>query len=295
MIKLGIIGMSYGNGHPYSWAAIFNGFDKLEMAECPFPVIPEYLSKQSFPEKFLCDKAKVTHIWTQDLKISRQIALASKIENVVTNIGNLCDNVDAVLLARDDAENHVEMAMPFLNAGLPIFIDKPFALTIKEANLMLSVQKFESQIFTCSSLRYAQELILNKDEVEKLGHIDYVEGTIMNKWETYGIHILEPLVSQLPNRGTLVDVKAVKSDGCHVINIKWERCKATLKITGSVTRDLAISFSGNNCTIVKKFNDSFSCFKASLSTFIDSINKKKILIDRQETLELVEILQKGRL
>lgn len=295
MIKLGIIGMSYGNGHPYSWAAIFNGFDNDEMALCPFPVIPGYLSKQSFPDDFLCDRAKVTHIWTQDLKISKQIALASKIDNVVNNIGDLCGNVDAILLARDDAENHVEMAMPFLKEGLPIFIDKPFALTINDANIMLSSQKFESQIFTCSSLRYANELTLNKDEIESLGHIDYVEGTIMNKWETYGIHILEPLVSQLPNRGKLIDVKAEISDGFHVVNIRWERCEATLKITGSIKSDLAISFSGNNCTIVKKFSDSFSCFRTSLSTFIDSISEKKIIIDRQETLELVDILQKGRL
>jgi hypothetical protein len=294
-MKIGVIGMSIGNGHPYSWAAIFNGFDKDEMALCPFPVIPEYLSKQSFPEDFLCNTAKVTHIWTQDIKISKHIALASKIDNIVNNIEDLCSNVDAVLLARDDAENHVEMAKPFLDAGLPIFIDKPFALSINDAYAMLSSQKFESQIFTCSSLRYANELILNKEEIEKLGHISYVEGTIMNKWDTYGIHILEPLVSQLPNRGKLIDVRAEISDGFHVVNISWELCKATLKITGTVKSDLAISFSGNNLRIIKKFSDSFSCFRTSLSTFIDSINKKKIVIDRQETLELVEILQKGRL
>ena len=295
MIKLGVIGMSYGNGHPYSWAAIFNGFNKDEMALCLFPVIPEYLSKQIFPEDFLCNYAKVTHIWTQDLKISKQIALASKIDNIVNNIEDLCGNVDAVLLARDDAENHVEMAMPFLKVGLPIFIDKPFALTMKEANIMLTSQKFESQIFTCSSLRYAKELALSKIEIESLGEIDYVEGVIMNKWETYGIHILEPLVSQLPNRGRLVYVKAEINDGFHVVNIRWERCKAKLKITGTIKSDLAISFSGNNHEIIKKFSDSFSCFRTSLSAFIDSINEKKIVIDRQETLELVEILQKGRL
>lgn len=294
-MRIGVIGMSIGNGHPYSWAAIFNGFDKDEMALCPFPVIPEYLSKQSFPEDFLCNTAKVTHIWTQDIKISKHIALASKIDNIVNNIEDLCSNVDAVLLARDDAENHVEMAKPFLDAGLPIFIDKPFALSINDAYAMLSSQKFESQIFTCSSLRYANELILNKEEIEKLGHISYVEGTIMNKWDTYGIHILEPLVSQLPNRGKLIDVRAEISDGFHMVNISWELCKATLKITGTVKSDLAISFSGNNLRIIKKFSDSFSCFRTSLSTFIDSINEKKIVIDRQETLELVEILQKSRL
>ena len=31
MIKIGIIGYSEGNGHPYSYSSIFNGFDKISM------------------------------------------------------------------------------------------------------------------------------------------------------------------------------------------------------------------------------------------------------------------------
>ena len=30
-LKLGVIGLSEGNGHPYSWSAIFNGYDSVEM------------------------------------------------------------------------------------------------------------------------------------------------------------------------------------------------------------------------------------------------------------------------
>ncbi len=41
-LTLGIIGSSSGNGHPYSWSAIFNGYDKSLMNDCPFDVIPKY-------------------------------------------------------------------------------------------------------------------------------------------------------------------------------------------------------------------------------------------------------------
>ena len=140
-IKLGIIGLSEGNGHPYSWSAIFNGYNEEEMAKCPFPVIPEYLSKQNYPEDFLGELAEVTHIWTQDISVSNSVARAAKIEYVVKKMEDMIGHVDAILLSRDDAENHVEMAQPFLEAGLPIFIDKPFALSLSEANYMLSIQK----------------------------------------------------------------------------------------------------------------------------------------------------------
>ena len=69
VVKLGVIGLSPGNGHPYSWSAIINGYDPVFMKDCGFPVIPEYLAKQSFPEDSISN-AEVTHIWTEDLNLS---------------------------------------------------------------------------------------------------------------------------------------------------------------------------------------------------------------------------------
>ena len=60
-LRIGILGMTEGNGHPYSWSAIFNGFNKAEMAKCPYPVIPVYLGKQP-PENFGIPGARITCI-----------------------------------------------------------------------------------------------------------------------------------------------------------------------------------------------------------------------------------------
>ena len=45
-LRLAMLGMVPGNGHPYSWSAIFNGYDPQEMANCPYPAIPQYLGKE---------------------------------------------------------------------------------------------------------------------------------------------------------------------------------------------------------------------------------------------------------
>ena len=46
MLKVGIIGYNNGNGHPYSYSAIFNGFNKKELLKnCPYPIIQKYLIK----------------------------------------------------------------------------------------------------------------------------------------------------------------------------------------------------------------------------------------------------------
>lgn len=293
-LRLGVLGMSEGNGHPYSWSAIFNGFDMRYMKDCPFPVIPDYLQQQNFPAAFLTEMGEVTHVWAQDREIAEHIAKASKIANVVANAEDMISEVDAILLARDDGENHYEMAMPFIKAGLPIFIDKPFALSVKEAEAMLEAQHFDSQVFTCSSLRYAEELHLTEADRETIGDVKYVEGSIVKKWETYGIHILEPIMAQLPNRGRLISVTPVKQGEIQVVVIKWENCMACLRITGSAPSPLAITFYGTKGNVEKCFADSFSCFRASLKHFVESIHSKEILISRAETMEIVEILEKGK-
>ena len=156
-LKLGLIGMSYGNGHPYSWAAIFNGYDKDKMELCPFKSIPEYLKKETYPDNFLTEYGKVTHIWTQDPIISKQIAEASNIPKTCEHFEEMIGYIDALLLARDDAENHFIYAHKFLSEGIPVYIDKPFALNAASANKLWNTTSFEDQIFTCSALQFAKE------------------------------------------------------------------------------------------------------------------------------------------
>lgn len=290
LLKLGVIGMSDANGHPYSWSAIFNGFNHSFMQECPFPVIPEYLSKEIYPENFLGNLAEVTHIWTQDIEISNHIAKASNIPFVVKKMEDMIGQVDAILLARDDAENHKSMAEPFIKAGLPIFIDKPFALSLADANEMLSFQKYDEQIFTCSSLRYAKELMLTIEDLEILGEIYTVEASVMKYWDTYAIHLLEPIIAQFPNKGDLVCVHKIEKNKLVQALIEWQNFTAYVKVTSLTPAPLTFNFVGSKASISKDFVDSFGCFKSSLAAFVEQVKTKKQLISRSETLELVKIL-----
>ena len=209
-IRLGVLGMSPGNGHPYSWSAICNGYDKKFMDECPFPVIPAYLYKENYPQNFISD-AVVTHIWTQDRKISEHVARASKIENIVDNYEDMIGKVDAVLLARDDAENHLEMSRPFLESGTMIYIDKPLAFDLKTAQEIFSLEQFEGQIFSCSALRYARELNETLDKISEVGNISYVEAHIIKLWNTYSAHIIDPVLRIIGDDNEIKDIKKFKN------------------------------------------------------------------------------------
>ena len=138
-LRMGIIGTSPRNGHPYSWAAICNGYNPQAMADCGFPAIPEYLARQTWPDDRLTG-AHVTHIWTQNEAESRKIARASHIDTVVRTPEDMIGEIDALLLARDDAHNHLQFAAPFLRAGIPVYIDKPIALSEEGFDALNAVQ-----------------------------------------------------------------------------------------------------------------------------------------------------------
>ena len=286
MLRIGIVGLSEGNGHPYSWSAIFNGFDKTK--ECPFEVIPEYLGKQSFPKDFLSDLGKVTHIYTQDRKISEKVAEFARIDNIVDRPEEMINNIDVVLLARDDAENHYEMAKVFIENGIPIFIDKPLAYNIKEAEKIYSINE-NSLIYSCSSIRFAKEF-----SEKILEGTNYVNATVMKSWERYGIHIIEPVVSMFPNRGGLISVQKINlSVGVKIRVVKWENLQATFTTTGKIKSPISIDVMNINTSKNLLFKDTFYAFRESLRNFIKVTGNKELNISKMETLEIIEIIEKG--
>lgn len=287
-LNFGVIGLSEGNGHPYSWSAIFNGYDKEEMKNCPFPVIPEYLSQQKFPEDTI-KGARVSHIWTQELSISEDVARSSLIETVCLRPEEMIGQVDGVLLARDDAKHHKEMALPFLENGIPVFIDKPIALDVKTAQELFS---FGDLVYSCSSLRFAEEFAPH--HLDELGEVHLIEGTVPNSWEKYAVHIIEPALNLIPDRGHLTVWNRTSKADSRSLEADWSGGVTTEFITtGSVRSPLQLTITGSEGSKILKFSDSFTAFKRSLQYFLDLVNGKVANLPRELTLDVVDLIEKG--
>ncbi len=293
-INLGVIGLSEGNGHPYSWSAIFNGYDKNKMENCGYPAIPNYLNKQKFPDAKI-KEGKVTHIWTQDINLSKHIASAALIENIVTDYKELIENVDAILLARDDAENHFEFAKPFLKAGMPIYIDKPLALTVSEAEKIISLQSYEGQLFSCSAYRYAPELELNDEKKKIVGNILSIRGYVQKSWEKYAVHIIEPMLKLIPDRGEIADSKMQRSGDKAFLSVFFKNgIDIQIKTFGNYKVPTSLKIIGTKGNITINFNDTFKAFRSTLRNFIDGIINKDIRIPSNEIIDVIKIIELGK-
>lgn len=285
MYKLGLIGMSPGNGHPYSWAAIFNGYDKEKMADCPFQVIPEYLAKVD-PSTMFIDDARVTHIWTQARQTSEHIAAASRIDYIVDEMTDLIGAVDAVILARDDGENHLRMAAPFIEAGIPILIDKPLTDNLEDLRQFIRHYEAGKPIMSCSSMRYLDPI---REIGTTLGRVLTAHALIGKYWRTYGIHIIEGVYAVM---GSGVEsVQNVGEENEEIVHLRYADGRhAVLQTFKEIEFAVNFAFYGDKGAKVITTTDAYSTFKNMLTAFVETLKSDTPAFDWNETVEMAKVV-----
>ena len=289
-LRLGVVGLSEGNGHPYSWSAIFNGCDMTYMKDCGFLVIPESPSQQKVPDDCMPD-AHVTHIWTQDRAVSEHVAKASLIPNVVDRMEDMIGHVDAVLLARDDPENHFAMAKPLIEAELPIYIDKPLGRTIREAEEIYALEKWPGQIFTCSALAYSNGLKLGD-----IGDIRHIQAFVIKDWKKYAIHVVEPALHLFDWRTTIVSHNVISNDTNKIVSLKWANGMTTTFTTlYGAQCGFRIQAFGTKGVAEVDFGGTFFMFRNALKAFFDIVRGERKNESRGITMKVMDILERGNL
>lgn len=292
-IRLGIIGMTEGNGHPYSWSAMFNKYDRVRMEkECPFPVIPAYLGKENY-ETMGIDNAYVEYIYCNRRSDAEHVAALSLIPHVAETPEEMIGKVDAVIIATDIGCEHIERAKPFIEAKIPLFIDKP--LCDNEADLTFFTKLFESgyPLLSCSSLRFCKELIpYHNGATTELGDLRLIQYGMPKKWETYGIHSLEA-VYPIAGPG-FHSIRNTGSEGRNILHLKHKR---GFDIILSSIYDQAGPFpmvlSGTSQTIVQHTYDSYSSFRSQLVAFIHFLRTGERPFPWSETVELMKLVIGG--
>jgi len=293
IINIGIIGISDGNGHPYSWSAIINGYNKNYIDNCPYPIIIDYLKKNNPPSKNF-QNFKITHIWTQDINISKNIALIGNIPNIVTHYNDLIGNVDAVILARDDFENHLSISKEFLKSGIPIFIDKPIATNLKDLNEIYKYENYSGQIFSCSAMRNLNKVKELKNSLSEFGEIKKVVSSMEKSWQLYSIHIIELTLSLLSLFREFESISKFKEDDKCSVTVGWENGPEVIFITkGQEPSPCTIEIQGTKKTQKIIFEDYYDAFENTLVSFCDSIRDKKIVTKKEELNLIVKIIEFG--
>jgi predicted dehydrogenase len=288
-VRLGVVGLSEGNGHPYSWSTIINGdYDEAAMEQCGFPVIPVYLRANR--DTLGIDGARVTHIWTQDRAISGHVAKASHLEVVCDRLEDMIGHVDGVLLARDDPEQHAAMAKPFIEAGVPIFIDKPLAFSRKDLDWFTEQHTAGRFIMSCSALRYSSGVQAARVEMPTLGDIELVIAVGKKDLRKYAIHYLEGLFAVLGDPRA-VSVRHISSATKDSVLIEFESgTLATVHVFMDIAPAGELNVYGRKGALKIDHGGTYPMFRASLVEAIRSFRAGRPRLPYETTRNLISTL-----
>ena len=294
-IRLAILGCTPGNGHPYSWSAMFNGYDRERMTrECPFAGIPVYLNKEP-TETLRIPGAQVTHVCCvgEGGFTAEHVAQCSLIPHVVKNPTDVIGLVDAVIIATDIGGEHVERARPFIEAGLPVFVDKPLVDNEPDLKIFAAWADAGKPIMSSSSMRYTKEFLPYRISTHELGPIRFVNITTAKSWETYGIHALEAIYPILgPGFLTARNTGTKERNIVHLTH----KCGADIVVVAS--SDMyggfgCLQLCGTAGKVQTASGDTFYSFKTQLEAFVEYLRTGVRPFPFSDTIELMKLVIAG--
>lgn len=115
---------------------------------------------------------RVTLVWGHYPEDNERVARDYNCK-VASGVNEMLENVDAVMVTARDGKFHAGFARPFIEAGKPAFIDKPFTVDETEAREVIALAK-EKGVPLCggSTLKYA-------DGVEELKALRSEKGGVL--------------------------------------------------------------------------------------------------------------------
>ena len=134
------------------------------------------------------------------------------------SIAELCKNVDAVMIESVDGRPHLRQAIPVIDAGLPVFIDKPMAGSLADAIFIFDYARRKGvPLFSSSSLRYGKATQAARNgALGKIRHAETHSPCSLEKHHPdlfwYGVHGCESLFTVM-GKGCKSVVRKTSEDG----------------------------------------------------------------------------------
>jgi hypothetical protein len=208
---------------------------------------------------------------------------------------DMLGKVDAVCVESQSGYVHPERVAPFLKAGLPCFVDKPFACTVEDARAMADLAKANgAALFSSSSLRYALEIVdVLQDEAigPVVGAMAYSPASIHDKNPGlfhYGIHGVEPLYA-LMGRGCK-SVTCTFTEGAEVVTGLWEDGRVgSLRGTRAGAHAYGFTVWGEKSVRTCAIDASF-IYRELLKQMVRMFETNEAPLDIEETVEIVRFI-----
>ena len=147
------------------------------------------------------DTARYTAIYNDGFRTDEEVNTFMErfgVKERYTDLAEMAKNVDIAFIQSCNWDRHIELSMPFIEAGVPVFIDKPLVGNLKDCKVLEQLAAEGKVILGTSAMRYTYE----RDSFfavpeEQRGKILHVSTTVGVDEFNYAIHSVESILGFL--------------------------------------------------------------------------------------------------
>ncbi|NLX04709.1 MAG: Gfo/Idh/MocA family oxidoreductase [Phycisphaerae bacterium] len=151
-----------------------------------------------------CGRARVVAVWGETKAYAEDAAAKGEIPTIVRKQSEMLGmDLDGVMIDHRHAKFHVPAAIPFVEARIPVFVDKPFSWTVGEGWKLIQLARKKGVAITSFSVLPEQESFQKgfKKQVREAGRVLSINSTgpcdLNSKWGGiffYGIHQVDAIL-----------------------------------------------------------------------------------------------------
>lgn len=275
MIRIGIIGTE--NSHAMAFAQAIN--------------LPDENGKMRFPD------VRVVGVYGPDLESARQIINETGVDFLAEKPEDFFGKVDAMIVTCRKGSLHAQYAKPFLEAGLPMFIDKPFTVDLAEAKELAKISE-EKGAALCggSGCKFAYDILVLRDTVKRwkkdgqfvTGMMNFAADpdSVYDGFFFYSSHLTEmALVTFGYDPRSLV---AIEKNGSRTCVLRYDDYDVTLNYTRGTSVSTGVLI-GKKANVARKIDISM-IYLQEVTAFIHALQTGKVPFTREELVKPVAVI-----
>lgn len=255
-------------------------------------VFAKALNVENHPEYA---KDQISHIWGTDAAETDDKVTEGKIPNVAQNSTDMIGEIDAAILVLRHGGLHLQHALPYLEAKVPLFVDKPLTTTTADARALLEqADKFQAPMTSFSTVRFDSSIQNLKNSLPEFGAVTSgdVGGIIVPTSAQYGgmifygIHVTEMLL-ELFGYG-VEKIFATEVNGNTIAIASYPEAVVTMHFLGQSSYFFSATVHGKEKSIYQKA-DTGDNFPQGLKRIMEMFRTGKTNLTAEQLFEPVAI------
>ena len=214
----------------------------------------------------------------------------------VETVEELVDMVDVVCVESQSGLAHLDRARPFIEAGIPTYIDKPFVIRVEDG---IAIKELAAEhgvpVFSSSSLRYAPEVVDAQADAEGVGEVVGVHAFSPSSLHDanpglahYGIHGVETLYA-LMGPGC-VELTCMSEEGGEVSVGRWADGRvASMRGTRAGAHAYGFTVWGDKGVRSERISTTF-IYRELLKRIVQMWDTGEADLDIDETIEIAAFI-----